>query len=245
MEQQKERPMLFSGAMVRAILDGRKTQTRRVMKTQPGPIPDGYSPRIYWPARDRHMALMHMDRATAQWERPGEYDGRHVLGSACGFTFPYGQPGDRLWVRETFFAFGLWETRFSAKKGRDEWHFIDLTLEMDRIYQYAGPTPSNERHRSSITPAWWKRPAIHMPRRASRIALEITGVRIERLNDCSDTDALAEGIRPTNDGAFHVEDDTYRAPDAVESYARLWEAINGAGSWAANPWVWVVEFKRL
>ena len=216
----KERPILFSGAMVRAILDGRKTQTRRPVK--------GWA--LDWLQSDNFTPAYVADPANR----------------AC----PYGQAGDRLWVRETFFAFGRWETRFSAKKGRDEWHFIDLTLGMDRIYQYADPTPDNARHRSSVTPAWWKRPAIFMPRAASRIALEILAVRVERLNDCSEGDAVAEGLHvlPAS-GRYVVSPGEQYAglansdPRAV--YADLWDRINGAGAWEANPWVWVVEFRKV
>ena len=179
----KERPILFNDAMVRAILDGRKTQTRRPVKP----------------------------------------------------AYVNGQPGDRLWVRETFYAWGRWERQFSAKKNRDEWHFADMTLESGKQYRYAvGHCGDNgPRQRGSVTPQWWKRPAIHMPRWASRITLEVTGVRVERLQDISSADCWAEGIQHSPD------------VDPYHEFADLWSSVYGAESWEANPWVWVVEFRRL
>jgi hypothetical protein len=209
----KEHPLLFSAPMVRAVQNGSKTQTRRLLKgskEHKGP----YNP-----------AYLEQHRNSSGWA------------SIC----PYGQPGDRLWVRETFWAYGHWEQRYSEKKGRKEWHFVDQTIAMDRIYQYSDPTPDNlRRHRRDSQPAWWKRPAIHMPRVASRIDLEITGVRVERLQECSESDAIAEGT-PGGHGA--IPGYPYNAT-AAEHYRWLWESINGAGSWDANPWVWVIEFKR-
>jgi hypothetical protein len=219
-----ERGILFSGAMVRALLDGTKTQTRRACK-----------PMNQWVDQGCREVRM-VDGAP-----------HHFLKGAASpiekLRSPYGQPGDRLWVRETFFAFGRWETRFSEKKKRDEWHFIDMTVECDRAYQYAASNPEVPlaKGRGGM-PGWWTRPAIHMPRAASRILLEITGVRVERLQDISEADAAAEGWsrRPevSNDPQVHAD-------AARDWYMDLWEQINGVGSWSANPWVWVVEFKRV
>lgn len=99
------------------------------------------------------------------------------------------------------------------------------------------------RRDAGTTPNWWKRPSIHMPRRASRIALENTQVRVERLQDISEADAQAEGVVTWRDGLEQIH--VSMMSSAVECYARLWESINGAGSWEANPWVWVVEFKPV
>ena len=185
---------------------------------------------------------------------------------------PYGQPGDRVWVRETFYAYGRWETRFSAKKKRDEWHFVDMTAECDRRYQYAADNPDVPlaKARGGVLPGWYKRPAIFMPRAACRIMLGITGVHVERLSDISESDADAEGCERldnerevvdwalcdrcggtrlhralgANGGVMEdvdcVECDTY-----AKRYKHLWESINGAGSWAENQWVWVIQFKRV
>lgn len=211
-----ERPILFSGAMVRAILDGHKTQTRRVIK-RPKSMPGDY--------------LLHptkiMDRLRAWYSR--------AAGDVVGTVqpCPYGQPGDRLWVREAFtIPSDVTEcTRHVAYRA-------DACEEDGRLL--------------------WK-PSIHMPRWASRILLEVTAIRVERLNDISEADAIAEGCRP--DAGLHGDDDmgvhftseTFdrhngrigSVPMPVVRYAVLWNSINGPGSWEANPWVWVVEFRRV
>lgn len=199
----KERPILFSAPMVRAILEGRKTVTRRIIKpTQPRA--DGL-----WPA------------------------GRDPLPDC-----PYGQPSDRLWVRETWMPDaprdGTWDdVAFFGCKGSP--------LSMIPA-QYR--TPEHVIHRAS----WdghdmvgWK-PSIHMPRWASRITLEVTGVRIERLQDISEADARAEGIEQSERTGGWLPGNC-AAPEWA--FRELWESINGAGSWNANPWVWVVEFRRI
>jgi len=192
--------------MVRAILAGTKTQTRRVVK-------------------DRHIRQIDTSKlpGPAGWSRP----------------MPYGQPGDRLWVRETCLAEelpdGLDGVRYladeaflaieSTPEGADRW----LAL------RYYGKRPSPVAPVKTV-------PAIHMPRWASRITLEVTGVRVERLQDISEADALAEGSF-----SWAGEHDT-PVRDLLEArlvYRQLWESINGPGSWDANPWVWAAEFKRV
>lgn len=244
-----ERPILFSGAMVRSLLDGRKTQTRRIVKNQPpvdvSPIcVERYHPTIVTRSGDEEPGA----------EIFGAYSDDGDWGSKC----PCGEPGDRLWVRETFVAFGRWETRFSAKKGRDEWHFVDMTLETGRQYRYGGALPNAKR--DSVTPTWWRRPAIHMPRTASRILLDVTGVRIDRLQSISATDARAEGIEFQEHSiagqicrswkAYGSADGWY--PEGIDiapihSYWSLWDSLNAARGfgWHTNPWVWVVEFRRV
>lgn len=235
----KERPILFSGAMVRALLAGTKTQTRRVVKSQP--IPDS--------------------RFAGGWKVVGKGGEESATCSPLvAHHSPYGQPGDRLAVRETFFAWGRWETRYSAKKGRDEWHFVDMTLECGRSYAYDTDedTPMIVTRRSTVVPLWWRRPAIFMPRAASRITLEITSVRVERLWTTweSDADCIAEGIeempphpcgtrRWRNYLPGHPQGWSPNLATPGNSFATLWRSINGDASWDANPWVWVIEFKRL
>lgn len=205
-----EKPILFSAPMVRAILEGRKSQTRRIMKPQPDAVLDGEP---YW-----HI---------------GGY--RTRIGARNPFFCPYGQPGDRLWVRETCRAeelpSGLDGVRYLAD---DCFIPIDNTEEacdawIDLSYYSKQASPS-----APIKTV----PSIHMPRWVSRITLEITGIRVERLQDISESDALAEGIDPK----FPPDEQVANA--ARMRYADIWESINGPGSWAANPWVWVVEFGR-
>lgn len=204
-----ERPILFSGPMVRALLDGQKTQTRRVMKPQP----DFYDPAGGFPLGGGRTT-------SVSWKE------NHVEPETLRVMSPYGRPGDRLWVREAF-------TRVPASAYRMS----------EGVQQTVNP---GDPYEAAIYAAGWDRsipkwkPSIHMPRWASRILLEITDVRVERLNDCSEADALAEGSQhPSLVPLVGV------GWSSRDMYARLWEHINGAGSWAANPWVWVVEFKRV
>ena len=147
---------------------------------------------------------------------------------------PFGQPGDLLWVRERFAAFGHWQVRHNAAKGRDEWFFTDLTRARGLAWRYEADDPGAVPHTprsAAAAPAWHSRPALFMPRAASRILLEIVAVRAERLQAVSAADALAEGVE--------------RGGGPVEAYRAVWEGINGAGSWDADPVVWVVAFRRL
>jgi len=190
----KERPIIFSGPMVKAILEGRKTQTRRIVR--------------------RTIA----NRVTAV----GSQRNFHVQDPHVVMACPYGRPGDRLWVRETWAPCGEIDNGPHAKRGytyRADW---DLEDDLQRDHQ-------------------WK-PAIFMPREASRITLKITGVRVERLQEITEEDAIAEGafVAPTGiikpDGTL-----THR-----NEFVRLWQEINGKRApWLSNPWVWVVEFRVL
>lgn len=222
MEQRKERPILFSGAMVRAILDGRKTQTRRALRVQP-------------PADTFRMdTYHHPDGQHYFWAWKEAFSGCELHTGWEPICCPYGQSGDRLWVRENG-----WErperTPKMMRDGADTW-----------APYYFDADGYSEQDKADFK-AWGfkRRPSIHMPRAASRIILEITAVRVERLNDCSQADAIAEGAPPSHP-SIDVISRLFGYEDLSRSwYAQLWEQINGPGSWAANPWVWVVEFKRL
>lgn len=209
----KERPILFSAPMVRAILDGRKTQTRRVVKHQP-------------PAEARDVFTFHHPDPREHFYA---FDGNALLDWA--YPCPYGEGGDRLYVRETWqhsnHPLGPYDSGCHVFYRAD---YLDDPLGSDL-----------ELAKDGIRREW--RPSIHMPRALSRITLEVTGVRVERLQDISESDAQAEGcslecMTPTGD-------DNGSAIYGPGGYIALWESINGAGSWNADPWVWVVEFKRL
>jgi len=189
----KERPILFSGPMVRAILEGRKTQTRRIVKPQP---------------------------VETEWRR-----------IAC----PYGQPGDRLWVKETFATKQVKGLTIASTKPNDPEAEM-LARATHRFRAYRADQWENDEVPEGMT---W-RPSIYMPRWASRLTLAIVRVRVERLQDITEEDAIAEG---SQEPALVPIVGACLTERAV--YAKLWEAINGAGSWALNPWVWVVEFKRV
>ncbi|PYY88071.1 hypothetical protein DNK59_10465 [Pseudomonas sp. TKO26] len=223
MPEIKERPILFSGPMVRAILEGRKTVTRRAIS----------------------------DKLTNRFDEP-----RGPVEVATGYPFvecdegyspaldlcSYGRSGDRLWVRETWVA----DAQVNAVAPRD--------LSQGEPILYPADGAARQTGCAMITPGK-SRPSIHMPRWASRILLEITDVRVERLQDISEEQALAEGIvgvpfRP--DDGFPICTGYMVGPDdgksvlettAAKAFAKLWQSTGG--DWDANPWVWVVEFRRV
>ncbi|WP_322067523.1 hypothetical protein [Burkholderia cenocepacia] len=225
----RERPILFSGPMVRAILEGRKTQTRRVIRCQP-------------PA-DVAPITVSRYHPTVVDRRGDEAPGAEIVGAFSddgewGCKSPFGEPGDRLWVRETCRAVEL-------ESGLDGVHYpadgafraiedsSDAAGRWIELYAYRGQTGATV-------------PAIHMPRWASRITLEITGVHAERLRGISEADACAEGV--TIEDRHTVG---YCAgehlPPSIRAFRELWDGLNAARGhgWEANPWVWVVEFRRI
>lgn len=217
MSAPKERPILFSGPMVRALLDGRKTQTRRVIKPQPDSVKN------FGRAVPYRRASPPQDMASEKYEVP--------------IVCPYGAPGDRLWVKETW---GLNDTIYGGDQPIPKARPADLPPQGLVFFATEDDTEIRNELR-------W-RPSIHMPRWASRLTLEITEVRVERLQDISKSDAEAEGIREPSLGEW-VETGLWQVRrtqcEAVTTYCALWESINGAGSWDANPWVWAVSFRVL
>jgi hypothetical protein len=192
----KERPILFSGEMVRAILEGTKTQTRRVIAPVQ-PRDDGR-----WPA------------------------GRDPLGDC-----PFGQPGDRLWVRET------WARLYPTEPAH-------LLYRADFEPRY-GAWEQDDTPRHTIRVESW-RPSIHMPRWASRITLELTSVRVERLQDISEEDAWTEGVTRVRGDLFGVEGLVpFEHHYPQDAFAALWHVVNPKHPWNSNPWVWVLGFKRV
>jgi len=202
----KERPILFNGEMVKAILDGRKTQTRRMVKPQP----------------DDYVNQLHGGKLCSRAPYGLEDDN----GNGFGFGFqddrgnywksPFGTIGDRLWVRET------WAPHCEMPRG--------AIYRCDRGGDYQDTVTENFR---------WT-PSIHMPRWASRITLEITGVRVERLNDISEEDAKAEGCKGH---PVYGHDGFPNGFAPKDEFKDLWQSIYG--NWDANPWVWVYEFRKI
>ncbi|MEC8917162.1 MAG: hypothetical protein VX796_06030 [Pseudomonadota bacterium] len=262
----KERPIVFSGEMVRAILDGRKTQTRRVIKN-PG-FDISSAAEGCFDFRDRRQ----------RWNTLTE--------QSFIETCPYGKPGDRLWVREGWWDEGEWKSTEHPEPDCQE-HFWSSTF--GRI-AYCASTGEQDLLAPEPGKTWRKRPSIHLPRRFARILLEITAARVERLQEINEEDAKAEGAFFTDYGrqCFHkgaprdavkcpAPDDHHPRRDgwsmlptesheqclssARMAFASLWNSINGKPhierdddgneiaqhdlSWAANPWVWVVEFRVI
>ena len=223
----KERPVIFNGEMVRAILDGRKTQTRRVMAVQPESNQFGLL-RITDSTKRSDIGKYHWAESNAT--------GTHQRSAL--FSCPFGQVGDRLWVREKFMD--LTGTGIEATTGKFEG------------FAYRADTPAGsygDEVRKEYGLKWT--PSLHMPRKACRILLEITAVRVERLNDISVDDAEAEGI---NMDELYDSQDCYDCiaghnmtgrPTVTGAFKYLWESIYGVDSWSANPWVWVIEFRRV
>lgn len=243
----KERGMIFNSEMVRAILDGRKTQTRRIMKVQP---------------ESNQLGLLlitdstkHSDIGKYHWAESNA-TGNHVRSKL--FSSPFGAVGERIWVRETWATLGNedgcyvdWEDNLCKGDERSAARIYRASCEQRpgdyglwSIPDDAYWKPHTKEHK--FEGAW--RPSIHMPRWASRILLEITDVRVERLNAISEEDARAEDIidggclncgEPEPCGCANPE------PEATDAFAYLWQSIYGQDNWNANPWVWVIEFKRV
>jgi hypothetical protein len=219
----REKPILFSGPMVRAILDGKKTQTRRVVKLKNG---------------DMMIGAPSVVKCTEEQDERGHT----FFGFASEdelYPCPYGQPGDRLWVREAW-----------TPDHADFYPHFRTCYRADGGFEYE----RNERGEvySSESKRWYPfrwRPSIHMPRWASRITLEITSVRVERLQEISEADAQAEGGEPgcltCGENCIDRGGCGYCRPAYRDSFAYLWMELNGRESWDVNPWVWVIEFRRI
>lgn len=242
----KERGMIFNGEMVRAILDGRKRQTRRIMRVQPEPSKS--RPGDFWFPSKKLESMVHVSDLV-----PG-----NSPIADCHLFFqehccPFGGVGDRIWVRETFQGPLIPEDELSEFLGENPDKF-----ESPSYCEYAadgGPRPEYVDADDNTRHGW--RPAIHMPRWASRILLEITGVRVERLHAADESDLLDE----LGDMLEDCDSVAGKAFNHAEHYAiagvpvgmcpemhgfkAWWDKVNGAGSFDSNPWVWVIEFKRI
>lgn len=208
----KERPIIFNAEMVRAILEGRKTQTRRPVKPQP---------------------QMVTNNSIEPWNGNPESLQKKLEKENKGC--PFGKPGGRLWVRETY-----WNKVEGFCDYSGEWgsYYLD-------DFRYGIDNPGED---------YIKRPSIHMPRKASRILLEITNIRVERVQEVSEQDCISEGIKYNPDGSvigypfgvpFFYSDGKHNYTTAQEAYQALWQSIYGKDSWERNDWIWVVEFKRV
>lgn len=203
----KARPLLFSAPMVRALLAGRKTQTRRVVKPQP--------------------YIANEIDGTRYWNASGSVGGVIKLHPDFVACCPYGKPGDLLWVRETW--------------ARNENQTSDTHIDTSLMYRADG----EERALDNGSEKAWS-PSIFMPRKYSRMTLRITDVRVQRLQEINEADAIAEGITGPHDVGYQAYqfpgDSKPRYSRAAAAYEDLWGSINGADSWVANPWVWCISF---
>ena len=237
----RERPIIFSGNMVRALLDGQKTRTRRVVKSQPAP-----------------------NTGTVEWNAAAEAFVPWAPSLGNGFRrngpmliCPYGQPGGRLWVRETWRTDRAWDKDAPATMPRR--NVPPGTVGAPISYDADGIARIGSFDANGFTPGK-ARPSIHMPRWASRMTLELTDVRVERVQDISEADALAEGVRQLSKDAgrtwkFGIGEPGDRGawawsrflPTARLAFSSLWDELNEARGhgWDANPWVWVLEFQRV
>ena len=237
-----ERPILFSGAMVRALLAGSKTQTRRVVKV-PHENPLGKWEVLPWGGPNGGRTR---DGKTVPYQNViGHTRTGEVI--AC----PYGEPGERIWVREAFRFPESLDHLSPAQVGEKALAAGYPSPWCPTQFEADGLRRTPLEWRDFVTPpqaneAGRLRTGMHMPRWASRITLEITRVRVERLQDISEADALTEGIVRQPDDGFGLADTThYHSWDPRMCYFSLWEAINGPGSVDANPWVWAIEFQKV
>ena len=215
---------IFQGWGVRAILEGRKTQTRRVIKPQPTISEFNFGLDFDWNG--------------------------HILNQGdLQMYCPYGQVGDRLWVRETHYRFGRWVRNGFTKSGKQAWRFVAGNSEVRYMDSPPDKVLPNSRR---MERGWFKRVSIHMPRSASRITLEITGVKVERIHDISREDIKAEGIEPTYTHIKPRRPDRYGSLtpsvdhlEYLSPFVELWDSINAKRDygWDVNPWDWALTFK--
>lgn len=233
----KELPILMQGNMVSATLADLKINTRRVIKPQPPSVEDVH-------------ARTGAGFSLIQSGYTSDPDKWHIAGSvgvACEMAglkndyqwkCPYGKPGDRLWVRETHCRYGVWCENGYTRTGKRRWKFKAYTKEV----RYLDNPPDKILTVKGYKVGWYKIPSIHMPRWASRINLEITGIRVERVQDISFPDMKAEGLLPPK-GMTSTKECIW----LWMQWVKLWDSINAKRgyAWKDNPWVWVVEFKRV
>lgn len=243
----KERPILFSTPMVKAILADLKNITRRTKDLE------------YINKDPGKWMLIHTGTYKAQTEKDKiverfgvlfqhKEDLREVVGIPC----PYGKPGDILWVRETHYRYGFWVKNGITKKGNQKWKFV---AENDTVLYFDNPPATFKISRDKkdpLRPAWYKRLGRFMPKVACRLRLEIQSIGVEQLHDITEEDAISEGIQKVSNhnqwfNYLHRENAVPAemwVRGSRESFKTLWIKINGAESWNANPWVWRIEFRK-
>lgn len=227
-----ERPILFSAPMVRALLNGTKTQTRRVIKPQP-------------PARYEFGSGFRLGQYTQTrvdrngFQREGlDVFGIHDVDGEWGRVCPYGAPGDRLWARET------WLVRSQDARGEIDWDRHNAERDAMGRMPWASVVYAANSWETKVDGEKW-RPSIFMPRWASRITLEITEVRVQRLHDITDEDAVAESCPPRGPQPKGVGSQVFDPDSPIKAFERLWRSINGDAAWFDNPWVWALTFRRV
>lgn len=233
-------PILFSSPMVQALLDGRKTQTRRVINY----IPENFS-------RESVQIMV---------------SGCHSLHG--NVKCPYGKTRDILWVKESYYAYGYWKKNGTTKTGKQKWKFVQDNAFTSIAYN--DHPPYKVEKNTYRNTGWYKRSSLFMPKEAARIFLQVKGIRVERLQNISPGDACDEGVEYWNIDAEAMEGGELQADfnnytwtekkeqdpnyedryfptfgNPVDSFRTLWQSINGQDSWKDNPWVWVISFERI
>ncbi|WP_034949781.1 hypothetical protein [Erwinia oleae] len=218
----KERPILFSDQRVRALLSGQQTQTRRIMKSQ-----------LMGPGQDNHEGCYGIDVIN------NHLQGNRVMGMEnLSYHCPYGQPGDRLWVRET------WRGPIIDANEVSDYERSPTRFKNPRYCQYRADTSHFVDRADQEDQSGWQA-GIHMPRWASRIDLEIARIRVEKIQDISEDDVMAEGVQTDShflNNFFTMHNEPVSAKDA---YRKQWALQYGGTSWEVNPWVWVIDFTRI
>lgn len=207
----KERPLLFTPENAQKCHVGTKTQTRRIVKDE---VYDDWTLGMYHPLRVNHRGE----------DYPAE-ETFGLWGDGWDIPCPYGVPGDRLWVREASWIWGTWVHE------EDGWHFHE---HYSRQVTFDGVDVSLVGRRGDTEPRWIRRPGMFMPRWACRTVLEITEIRVQRVQEISYEDEGAEGVMLGPD-----------CNDRHSGFIALWDSINGPGNWDVNPWVWAISFRKV
>lgn len=244
-------PILYSTPMVQSILKNLKSMTRRTRGLESVNIePDFYKWLIEYPQMDIPREAIPFDNKYYY-----AFTGKHNNSTLVVTTCPYGNVGDILWVKEMYYAYGYWKQNGLTKTGKQKWLFVDTTRQ-DFSYRYFENPPNRLRKNSYRELGWYKRNSLFMPKAACRIFLEITDIKVERLQDISEEDARKEGVYSSTYIGYGYRYADYLKKsepfnvnqtvlNAYNSFQTLWQKINGKESWDKNPWVWVIEFKRI